>query len=186
MATTTDIANQKVTYATTDKATLEAIDRAFEEALPRVRAGLGGSQPMYIGGEERRGAEEFEDRSPVDTELVLARFPLGTAGDAADAVAAAVAAFPGWSRTPYGERIAILRRAAENFRARKYDIRTGQSWFNPAKVRVRAYEVDVAPGESVEDACPAAEVTAITGTGVRTTGACNLRKGQYVAKTYPV
>ncbi|CAA9580257.1 MAG: Delta-1-pyrroline-5-carboxylate dehydrogenase [uncultured Thermomicrobiales bacterium] len=122
MATTTDIANQKVTYATTDKATLEAIDRAFEEALPRVRAGLGGSRPMFIGGEERRSAEEFEDRSPIDTELVLARFPLGRARDAADAVGAAVAAFPGWSRTPYEERIAILRRAAENFRARKYDI----------------------------------------------------------------
>ena len=68
----------------------------------------------------------------------------------------------------------------------EYDIRTGQSWFNPARVRVRAYEVDVAPGEAVEDASPAAEVTAIEGPGVRTAGISDLRKGPYVAETFPV
>ena len=68
----------------------------------------------------------------------------------------------------------------------EYDIRTGQSWFNPARVRVRAYEVDIAPGEAVEDASPAAEVTAIEGPGVRTAGVSDLRKGPYVAETYPV
>ena len=68
----------------------------------------------------------------------------------------------------------------------EYDIRTGQSWFNPARVRVRAYEVDVAPGEAVEDASPAAEVTAIEGSGVRTPGMSDLRKGPYVAETFPV
>ena len=68
----------------------------------------------------------------------------------------------------------------------EYDIRTGQSWFNPARVRVRAYEVDVAPGEAVEDARPAAEVTAIEGPGVRTAGISDLRKGPYVAETYAV
>ena len=68
----------------------------------------------------------------------------------------------------------------------EYDIRTGQSWFDPAKVRVRAYEVDVAPGAAVEDARPAAGVTAITGPGVRTAGSSDLRKGPYVAETYPV
>jgi 1-pyrroline-5-carboxylate dehydrogenase len=121
---TTGAAAQKVTYATTDKAVLEAIDRAFEEALPRVRAGLGKSWPMYINGEPRPVQEgrEFEDRSPIDTDIVLGRFPRGTKEDAADAVAAALAAYPGWSRTPYRERIAILRRAANLFRDRKYDL----------------------------------------------------------------
>ncbi|HEX5504137.1 MAG TPA: aldehyde dehydrogenase family protein [Thermomicrobiales bacterium] len=115
-------ATQKVTYATTDPAVLEAIDRAFEAALPEVKAGLGRSQPMYIDGEERRADREFEDRSPIDTDLLLARFPLGSRQDVADAIAAARAAFPGWSHTPYRERVAILRRAAGNFRERKYAI----------------------------------------------------------------
>ncbi|MGN6561200.1 MAG: aldehyde dehydrogenase family protein, partial [Thermomicrobiales bacterium] len=114
--------NQKVTYATTDRAVLDAIDRAFEEALPRVKSRLGQSWPMYINGQARRAAQEFEDRSPVDTSLVLGRFPSGTRADAADAVGAAAAAYPGWSQTPYQERIAILRRAAANFRDRKFDL----------------------------------------------------------------
>src|SRR5690348_4414002 len=114
--------SQKVTYATTDRAVLDAIDRAFEEALPRVKSRLGQSWPMYINGQARRAAQEFEDRSPVDTSLVLGRFPSGTRADAADAVGAAAVAYPGWSQTPYQERIAILRRAAANFRDRKFDL----------------------------------------------------------------
>ncbi len=117
-------ASQKVTYATTDPAVLEAIDRAFDEALPRVHANLGKSWPMYINGEARPAVagKAFADRSPIDTSIVLGHFPLGTATDAADAVSAAVAAYPAWSSTPYQERITILRRAAENFRTRKYDL----------------------------------------------------------------
>ena len=68
----------------------------------------------------------------------------------------------------------------------EYDIRTGQSWFDPAHVRVRAYDVEVAPGAAVEEARPAAEVTAIAGAGLRTAGTSNLRRGPYVAETYPV
>jgi nitrite reductase/ring-hydroxylating ferredoxin subunit len=70
----------------------------------------------------------------------------------------------------------------------EYDIRTGQSWFDPAQVRVRAYEVAVEPGGALAaDAVrPAAEVTAIEGKGIRTSGTSGLRKGPYVAETYPV
>jgi nitrite reductase/ring-hydroxylating ferredoxin subunit len=70
----------------------------------------------------------------------------------------------------------------------EYDIRTGQSWFNPDQVRVRAYEVAVEPGGSLaaEDVRPAAEVTAIVGPGMRTSGTSALRKGPFVAETYPV
>lgn len=119
-----DLANQKVTYATTDPAVLEAIDRAFEEALPRVRASLGQHWPMFIDGAARHAADgrEFADRSPIDTALVIGHFPTGSARDAADAITAAAAAYPAWSRTPYRDRIAILRRAATNFRERKYDL----------------------------------------------------------------
>jgi 3-phenylpropionate/trans-cinnamate dioxygenase ferredoxin subunit len=70
----------------------------------------------------------------------------------------------------------------------EYDIRTGQSWFDPTQVRVRAYEVAVEPGQSLaeSDLRPAAEVTAIAGPGLRTAGTSALRKGPYVAETYPV
>src|SRR5579884_498373 len=49
--------------------------------------------------------------------------------------------------------------------SRKGDIRTGQSYCDPAKLRVRAYEVKIEPGEEV---------------------VAGRVKGPYVAETYPV
>jgi len=54
----------------------------------------------------------------------------------------------------------------------EFDIRTGQSWFDPAKTRVRAYEVSTVPG------------AALIAEGVTPTA--DLQKGPYVAETYPV
>jgi 3-phenylpropionate/trans-cinnamate dioxygenase ferredoxin subunit len=69
----------------------------------------------------------------------------------------------------------------------EYDIRTGQSYFDPRHVRVRAYEVDVEPGSGVPpDAGSAATVTTIPAGATKTSGESGLRKGPYVAETYPV
>jgi 3-phenylpropionate/trans-cinnamate dioxygenase ferredoxin subunit len=69
----------------------------------------------------------------------------------------------------------------------EYDIRTGQSWFDPAHVRVRGYEVAVEAGSAVPAEAPAAAgVTSIDGAGVRTSGQSRLRQGPFVAETYPV
>ena len=68
----------------------------------------------------------------------------------------------------------------------EYDIRTGQSYFNPTVVRVRHYEVSVETGSSVGTGETAAEIAVIEGTGTRTSGLSALRKGPYVAETYPV
>ncbi len=53
----------------------------------------------------------------------------------------------------------------------EYDMRTGQSWFDPAHVRVRAYEVAVESGAALQVADP---------------GMAGLQKGPYVAETFPV
>ena len=53
----------------------------------------------------------------------------------------------------------------------EFDIRTGQSWFDPARVRVRQYDVTVAPAQALLD-CEAP--------------APGLEPGPYVAETYPV
>jgi 3-phenylpropionate/trans-cinnamate dioxygenase ferredoxin subunit len=54
----------------------------------------------------------------------------------------------------------------------EFDIRTGQSWFDPARTRVRAYEVSVASGETL--------------VATETEEPAALEKGPYVAETYPV
>ena len=52
----------------------------------------------------------------------IARIAWGNAADVDRAVAAARAAFPGWSETPVAERVALLRRIAQVFTARKADL----------------------------------------------------------------
>src|SRR4051794_29597048 len=54
----------------------------------------------------------------------------------------------------------------------EFDIRTGQSWFDPARVRVRRYAVSVEPSPAVatDDPSPAP----------------GLERGPYVAETYDV
>jgi 1-pyrroline-5-carboxylate dehydrogenase len=117
MATTP---RMKITYSTLS-ADNEELQSAFDAALERARAGLGRTYPMLIGGEERTGGKTFEDRSPIDRELVVARFPLGTRQDVRDAIDAARDAYPAWRDTPWRDRLAVLRRAAEIISDRQFD-----------------------------------------------------------------
>src|SRR5229473_3756980 len=69
----------------------------------------------------------------------------------------------------------------------EYDIRTGQSYFNPSVVRVRQFDTSVADGALInaEGAAPRARVTSIEGDGIRTSGVSGIQLGPYVAETYP-
>jgi 1-pyrroline-5-carboxylate dehydrogenase len=117
---TTTTPRMKITYATLS-ADNEELQSSFDAAVERARANLGRTYPMIIGDEERTSAETFEDRSPIDTDLVMARFPVGTRQDVRDAVDAARAAYPSWRDTPWRERLAILRRAADLISERQFD-----------------------------------------------------------------
>ena len=67
----------------------------------------------------------------------------------------------------------------------EFDVRSGQSWFDP-KLRVRRYEVRIAPGA---DLAPPAEPGTLPGeaaSGGSEPGMEGLEKGPYVAETYPV
>jgi len=117
MATTPTM---KITYSTLS-ADNEELQSAFEAALERARGDLGRTYPMLIGGEERLTDDTFDDRSPIDREMVVARFPVGGRQDVRDAVAAARAAYPAWRDTPWRDRLAILRRAADLISQRQFD-----------------------------------------------------------------
>jgi len=118
MATTTP--RMKITYATLS-ADNEELQSSFDAALERARADLGRTYPMLIGSEERVGQKTFEDRSPIDADIVVARFPVGTREDVRDAIKAARAAYPAWRDTPWRDRLAILRRAADLISERQFD-----------------------------------------------------------------
>ena len=69
---------------------------------------------MYIGGKwvDSTSGETFDDLNPYTGE-VYAQVPAGTPEDARQAIDAAKAAFPDWSKTPPGERRAIFLKAAD-------------------------------------------------------------------------
>jgi len=111
----------KLTYATMFNPP-EELHTRFEGALQKIKAGLGKEYGMLIGGKEHFATEKFEDRSPVNTEWVLGVFQKGSAKDAQAALAAARQAFPLWSRTPWQERVALLRKAADLIDQRTFEI----------------------------------------------------------------
>lgn len=112
---------EKITYTSTPEQ-VAAMHDAFDDALRRVKRNLGSTHPILINGEERSGVETFEVRSPIDREIVIGQFVAGTEDDVNDAVAAAQAAYPAWSKRPWQERVAIIRRAAELIRERKFEL----------------------------------------------------------------
>jgi 1-pyrroline-5-carboxylate dehydrogenase len=105
-------ASFKLTYSTMFNPPQELHDR-YDEALARVKTNLGKEYGMIIDGRERFAAEKFENRSPINTDWVLGIFQKGTAQDAQDAIEAASRAFPMWSRTPWQDRVALVRKTAE-------------------------------------------------------------------------
>jgi len=111
----------KLTYATMFNPP-EELHTRFEEALQKIKAGLGKEHGMLIGGKEHFATEKFEDRSPVNTDWVLGVFQKGSAKDAQAALAAARQAFPLWSHTPWQERVALLRKAADLIDQRTFEI----------------------------------------------------------------
>jgi len=98
----------KITYATLRNDN-EALHEAFDRGIEAARAQLGQHHPNFIDGEPRHGEGEFEDRSPIDQEVVLGWFAKGTRQDAKDAIAAARVAYAGWSGTPWPRRFGSRR-----------------------------------------------------------------------------
>lgn len=111
----------KITYATLSAASPE-LHAAFDAAVAQAKTKFGTSYPMLINGQERWASEVFEDRSPINLDWLLGYFQKGTAEHGQQALAAARAAFPGWGKTPWQERVAIMRRVADVISERSIEI----------------------------------------------------------------
>jgi 1-pyrroline-5-carboxylate dehydrogenase len=113
----------KVTYVSLS-ADDPAIDAGFTAAIADARATEGALAPLRVAGVTRAGVEggTIESRNPADARVVVARVAGAGVSDLRDAVAAARAAFPAWSARPWPERVAVIERAAEIVRARKFEL----------------------------------------------------------------
>ncbi len=111
----------KLTYATMFNPP-EELHTRFEEALVKIKPGLGKENAMLIDGKEHFTAEKFEDRCPANTDLLLGVFQKGDAQDAQAAIAAAKKAFPLWSHMKWQERAALICKAADLMEARIFEM----------------------------------------------------------------
>jgi 1-pyrroline-5-carboxylate dehydrogenase len=111
----------KLTYATMFNPP-EELHARFDAALAQVKAGLGQEYGLLIDGKDVLAAEKFEKRSPVNTDWVLGVFQKGDGANAQAALAAARKAAPGWGRTPWAQRVALLRKAADLIDERLFTI----------------------------------------------------------------
>jgi len=80
--------------------------------IDRVR-GRARDIPNVIDGEAVPMHDTVDVVSPHDHQRVLGRYSPATPGQVDSAIAAALGARAGWSRTPWWDRAAILLRAAE-------------------------------------------------------------------------
>lgn len=111
----------KLTYATMFNPP-EELHTHFSEAMEKLKDNLGQEYPMFIGGEDRFTDEKVKEYSPINTDMHLATFQKGGVKDAEDAIAAARAAFPNWSRMNWDERVYLLRKAADIIDQRLFEI----------------------------------------------------------------
>jgi acyl-CoA reductase-like NAD-dependent aldehyde dehydrogenase len=68
------------------------------------------------------GSDATKNINPSDTNEVVGLYADGSAEDAKNAIAAAKAAFPAWSRSGIGERHVILKKAGDEIMARKDEL----------------------------------------------------------------
>jgi 1-pyrroline-5-carboxylate dehydrogenase len=102
----------RVTYATLS-ADNEELHAAYETGLRLAASWLGGTVPAYVSGQARDGGELFTVTSPGDLSRTLCRVHSATPADVEEAVRAAAGAAGRWARTPWPERVAVLRAAAD-------------------------------------------------------------------------
>src|SRR5206468_8808792 len=110
----------KITYATMTADRMEDLHRELDGAIEQVKSAFGKSYPLIIGGKEARASAEFDDRSPIDTRILLGNFQSASREQVRDAIAAGRAAFPEWSARPWRERVASARQVADAERSRRW------------------------------------------------------------------
>jgi 1-pyrroline-5-carboxylate dehydrogenase len=134
MATDVRRAN-KVTYATMMADRLDDVHRELDRAVATVKTRFGDTYPMYIGGIPVAAGEQFDDRSPIDTRVLLGRFQRGTRENVRAAVAAARDAFPAWSSMRWDDRVDLLRRLAQVIHANRVQL-TALMGYESGKTRL--------------------------------------------------
>ncbi len=91
-------------------------------ALDAVKAQFGRSYPPVIDNKPVASSHWLDSVNPSHTKEVIGRAGMATVDQANAAVASAVKAFDSWRDTPVAERAAFLRKVADGFRTRRWEL----------------------------------------------------------------
>ena len=114
--------NEKTWTKAVSNNTTDEFHRKFDQAIDSVKKDFGKSYPIIIGGKEIYSENQFDVKSPADTQIIIAKFPLATKEDTLHAIESAKQAFTKWSLTPYQGRVQIFREVADVFSADKFKL----------------------------------------------------------------
>lgn len=108
--------------------------RAMIEALEKVRGLLGREYDNVVGGRRLKTKGKITSVNPARPSEVIGVHQRAEADLADHAVAAALEAFPAWSRTPVADRAALLFRVSDAIREHKFEfcawltLEVGKNW----------------------------------------------------------
>ncbi len=111
----------KITYATMS-ADNEELNTAYEKAVVDVRSRLGQTHGVIVDGEERFDRDLYEERSPIDTELVVGRYAQALPADVDEAIAAAKGFADEWERLGWERRRDLMLAAADLMEGQMFEL----------------------------------------------------------------
>ncbi|WP_255171739.1 aldehyde dehydrogenase family protein [Natrononativus amylolyticus] len=123
---------------------LDEFHEDYENAVEAVGDDLGENHPLWINGQAVETNESFTVTDPGNFDRVIGEFAAGGPEHVDDAVEAANDAFDDWKDTPFDERVAIFRQAADQIEDRKYEIAAVMGFENGKNRTEALAEVDEA------------------------------------------
>ena len=111
----------RITYATMS-ADNEELNSGYEKAIADARSRLGQTHGVIVAGEKRTDREKYEERSPIDSDIVVGRYAQATEQDVDDAIAAAEAFQPEWEAMGWETRRDLMLRAADVMQEQVFDL----------------------------------------------------------------
>ncbi len=112
----------KITYATLGGDQLDDLHRELDRAIAEAPASFGRVHSLYINGQAVKAEDQFQDRSPIDTSIILGTFQKASRDQVKDAIVAARAAQPAWAALPWPQRLIYVRRIADGIRKHRWEL----------------------------------------------------------------
>lgn len=109
-------------------------EKAMKEALKTVRAQLGRTYPLIIGGNHVETGSFIESTNPANPSQLIGKFAKAGRKDAEAAMDAALSAFSSWKKVAPEKRAEYIFKAAKIMRERKFELAAwlvleiGKSW----------------------------------------------------------